>query len=60
MTCVLAMNELKDPPTLSKVATTLEKPPTPTHSFVRDSHVGYVLHNGKVMGLAGRNTELAQ
>ena len=28
---VVAKNRLKDPPTWLKVATTLEKPPTPTH-----------------------------
>ena len=28
---VVAKNTLKDPPTWLKVATTLEKPPTPTH-----------------------------
>ena len=28
---VVAINKLKDPPTWLKVATTLEKPPTPTH-----------------------------
>ena len=60
MTCVVAINRSKDTPTLSKVATTLEHPPTPTDSFVRDSHVGYVLHNGKVIGLAGQNNELAR
>ena len=28
---MVAMKRLKDPPTWLKVATTLEKPPTPTH-----------------------------
>ena len=30
----MAINRLKDPPTWLKVATTLENPPTPTHSCV--------------------------
>ena len=32
---VVAMNRLKNPPTWLKMVTTLEKPPTPTHSNER-------------------------
>ena len=36
---VVAKNRLKDLPTWLKVATTLEKPPTPTTGFVADCSI---------------------
>ena len=42
---VVAINRLKDPPTWLKVATTLEKPPTPTHCiFLREKKKWHLIN----------------